>query len=70
MAIDVPGSNITNGTTLIQYSKTGNNNQQWVLKSYTPNTILIGTALSNMKSMDNPIIPKQQVLILTFGIRI
>lgn len=54
LAIDVPASNITNGTNLVQYSKHGGNNQQWVLKPYTSNTIIIGTALSNMKAMDNP----------------
>lgn len=54
LAIDVPASNITNGTSLVQYSKHGGNNQQWVLRPYTSNTIVIGTALSNMKAMDNP----------------
>lgn len=54
LAIDVPASNITNGTNLVQYPKHGGNNQQWVLKPYTSNTIVIGTALSNMKAMDNP----------------
>ncbi|SHL10363.1 DUF3472 domain-containing protein [Chryseobacterium polytrichastri] len=54
LAIDVPASNVTNGTSLVQYSKHGGNNQQWVLRPYTSNTIVIGTALSNMKAMDNP----------------
>jgi hypothetical protein len=54
LAIDVPASNITNGTNLVQYPKHGGSNQQWVLKANTSNTIVIGTALSNMKAMDNP----------------
>ena len=54
LAIDVPGSNTANGTTLIQYSKHGGNNQQWVLRPYTSGNFVIGTALSNMKAMDNP----------------
>lgn len=54
LAIDVPASNITNGTTLVQYPKHGGSNQQWVLRPYTSNTLVIGTALSNMKAMDNP----------------
>ncbi|WP_027379525.1 DUF3472 domain-containing protein [Chryseobacterium daeguense] len=54
LAIDVPGSNINNGTTLIQYQKHGKTNQQWVMRTYAPNVCVIGTALSNMKAMDNP----------------
>lgn len=54
LAIDLPGSNTTNGTTLIQYQKHGGNNQQWILRPYTSSTLVIGTALSNMKAMDNP----------------
>ncbi|AZA54702.1 DUF3472 domain-containing protein [Chryseobacterium sp. G0201] len=54
LAIDVPASNITNGTNLVQYPKHGSNNQQWVLRPYTSNTMIIGTALSNVKAMDNP----------------
>ncbi|WP_288375715.1 RICIN domain-containing protein [uncultured Chryseobacterium sp.] len=54
LAIDVPASNISNGTTLVQYPKHGGNNQQWVLRPYTSSAFVIGTALSNMKAMDNP----------------
>lgn len=54
LVIDVPASNINNGTTLIQYQKHGGKNQQWVMKTYAPNVYVIGSAISNMKSMDNP----------------
>ncbi|WP_449398312.1 RICIN domain-containing protein [Chryseobacterium wanjuense] len=54
LAIDVPGSNITSGTNLIQYPKHGGINQQWVLRTYAPNVYIIGTALSSLKAMDNP----------------
>jgi hypothetical protein len=54
LAVDLPGSSLTNGTTLIQYGKHGGKNQQWVFKPYAGNTYIIGTALSNLKAMDNP----------------
>ncbi|WP_267403145.1 MULTISPECIES: RICIN domain-containing protein [unclassified Chryseobacterium] len=54
LVIDLPYSNTTNGTNLNLYNKLGGNNQQWVMKSYESNRYIIGTAVSNMKSMDLP----------------
>lgn len=53
-AIDIPGGNLNNGTSLIQYSKTNGNNQKWVVKQHAPGQYIFGSAMSNLKVMDNP----------------
>jgi hypothetical protein len=54
LAIDVPASNVTSGTNLVQYTKHSGTNQQWILKPYTGGSYVIFTALSNSKAFDNP----------------